>query len=186
MRTALDPSFAAALSAGVLVPAFFAKLTFASGTYYAWSGYGNIVWNGQTFLGVGQLAEVGKVKESDDVRAEGMTLKLSGIDAALLGDCLNDIVALAPATVWIGLFNQTTGSLIGTPATLFDGVVDVPTISPGTDEISITLNLENRMILLQRASARRYTTADQHISYPDDTSMGWVESLNDQALIWGT
>ena len=185
MRT-LDPSFAPGLSAGVIVPAFFASLTFASGTYYAWSGYGPYTWNGQTFLGVGQLAEVGKVKEGTDVRAEGMTLKLSGIDAALLGDCLNDIVALAPATVWLGLFNNSTGQLLGTPATLFDGLVDVPTVTPGTSDISISLALENRMVLLQRASCRRYTTADQHMAYPDDTAFGWVESLNDQALIWGT
>lgn len=186
MRTSLDPNFVAALTSGVLVPAFFAKLTFASGVYYAWSGYGPITWGGNTFTGVGQLAEVGSVKESDEVKAEGMTLTLSGIDAALLGDCLSDIVALAPATVWVALFNNSTGAMLGTPATLFDGLVDVPTITPDTDKISITLNLENRMILLQRASARRYTTADQHMAYPDDTAFGWVESLCDQALVWGT
>jgi hypothetical protein len=52
--------------------------------------------------------------------------------------------------------------------------------------ISISLALESRMADLQRASLRRYTAADQQGvgGYPTDTSLNWIESLNDASIKW--
>lgn len=56
----------------------------------------------------------------------------------------------------------------------------------GHTNLTIELALENRMIDLQRAINRRYTAANQHIQYPNDTAFNWVETLSDQALRWGS
>ena len=52
--------------------------------------------------------------------------------------------------------------------------------------MEIQLALENRMIQLQRPNVLRYTSADQRLRFPTDTAFGWVEQLNDLALIWGS
>jgi hypothetical protein len=56
----------------------------------------------------------------------------------------------------------------------------------GVPTISISLALESRMADLQRASLRRYTAADQQGvgGYPTDTSLNWIESLNDASIKW--
>ena len=180
----LDPALAAAFEAGVLIPAILAQLTFASGTYYAWTGYGPLHWNGNTFLGVGTLGSFGGVTESTDVRADGTTVGLSGIDPALYSDCMQDIQLGAPATIWLALLSQ--GAIIGAPYKIFEGTVDQPVIEPGTEEIAITLSLENLITNLQRATCSRYTAADQRVLYPTDSAFNGVEQLADQALIWGT
>ena len=69
---------------------------------------------------------------------------------------------------------------------VFSGQVDEPSITTGTDTVSITLSLESPMINHERASQRRYTANDQHANgYPDDIAFNWVELLNDIALQWG-
>jgi hypothetical protein len=174
----------AALSSGVIVPAILAQLTFRSGTEYIWTGIGPLVYDAQTFTGVGSLGNIGSIVEGMDVRADGTTVSLSGIDPTLYADCMTEIQLGAPAKIWLALLSE--GVVIGAPYLLFSGLVDKPTVSTGPDAINISLALENRLTNLQRPTARRYTAADQHITYPDDTAFNWVEILNDQALVWGS
>jgi len=160
-----------------------AMLTFKTQTTYVWSGVGTLVWNGYNFLGVGSLGKIGTITEGVDVKADGMTLELSGIDPIYRAECLTDIKIGAPAKVWFG--NTFNGALVGTPYLVFSGTVDKPTFHIGADSDTIVLALENRMIDLARATMRRYTHADQHLYYPDDTAFLHVEQLNDLVINWG-
>jgi hypothetical protein len=184
MSRDLDPQLATGLSAGLIGPVILVQLTFRSQTCYAWSGVGTLVWNGNSFLGVGSLGKLGTITEGSDVKADGTTLELSGIDKVFLGECLTDIQIGAPAKVWFG--NMLNGVLIGAPYLVFSGCIDKPTFSIGGDTVTIRLALENRLIDQGRATMSRYTSADQRVKYPDDTAFVWVESLNDQALVWGS
>ncbi|WP_263378697.1 hypothetical protein [Granulicella paludicola] len=184
MPRALDSNMQAALSAGVIQPAILADLTFSTGTQYVWTGVGDLLYNTFTYKGVGTLASLGTITEGTAIRADGTSVGLSGIDPTLYADCLSEIQLGAPAVIRLALLTQ--GTIIGAPYVLFKGLVDKPTISAGPDAISISLALESRMTNLQRASQQRYTSADQHIKYPGDTGFGWVEMLNDIALLWGS
>jgi hypothetical protein len=183
MPRQLDTALAAALAAGEIQPFFMALLSFKTSQECVWTGVGNIVWNGQTFTGVGSFAKIGTIQEGDNVQAYGTTVTLSGIDPVLLGDCMTEMVPGAQATLWLGCLSG--GVILGTPYQLFSGTMDQPTVSVGVDTISITLALETKMLDLQRASNRRYTQADQRLYYPTDTGFAGVEVLNDQADIWG-
>ncbi len=90
MRT-LNSAMQAALSAGVLVPAFLVSLTFVTGTTYVWSGVGPLVWSGNTYQGVGTLGKIGTISEGIQVRADGTTVTLSGVDPTLYADSMDDI-----------------------------------------------------------------------------------------------
>jgi hypothetical protein len=180
----LDPTLSAALTANLIYPVRLVQLTFKSQTVYLWSGPGSLVWNSQTFMGVGSLGSIGAITEGVDINADGTTITLSGIDPLLLAESLTDIQLGATASIWLGAVTPQR-TLIGTPYLMFSGTVDAPTITPGVDTISITLNLENRMLDLARPNMRRYTSADQRIAYPTDSAFGWVEQLNDAAWNWG-
>lgn len=163
--------------------AILAILTFKSKTEYVWSGVGNLVYAGNTYLGVGSLGSVGAITESTDVHAYGTTVALSGIDPTLLGECLTDIKLGAPAVLLLALLDSS-GNILGTPQTIFSGQVDKPSIEPGVKEVAISLALESKLTNLSRASNRRYTSADQQLYYPGDGFFNWVEQLNDIALKW--
>lgn len=184
MSRNIDPSFAAALSSGLIQPFFMAQLTFNSQTEYVWTGAGNLVYNSQTYLGVGSFAKIGAIQEGTDVQAYGTSVTLSGIDPILLAECMNDIKPGAPAKLWFG--GLSNGLIVGVPYLLFSGTMDQPSVSVGVDTISINLALESRMMNLSIPSNRRYTSADQRLQYPTDTGFSWVEQLNDLALSWGS
>ena len=185
MPRALDPAMAAALSNGIIVPAILMMLQFRTGTRWIWNGIGDFVYNAQTYKGVGSLGKIGAISEGTELKADGVTVMLSGIDPILQAECMADIQLGAPAKIWFALF-QNGASLIGSPYLLFSGTVDQPTVTISPEAIGISLQLENKFIDLQRATQRRYTSADQRLRYPDDTAFSWVETLNDQALLWGT
>lgn len=183
MSRNLDATFQAAMLENQAWPVFLADLTFRSGSAHAWTGIGDLTWNGNTYSGVGSLGRCPGVSEGVSVQAQGTSVMLSGIDSSLLADCLTDIQIGAPVTLWFGAFKN--GALVGTPYKWFAGGVDKAPIHTGPKTITIVLNVENRMRLLQRATNRRYTAADQRRTYPSDTAFDWVEILNDVALRWG-
>jgi hypothetical protein len=185
MSRNLDSTLEAAISQQLIYPVRLAQLTFASETMYIWSGPGTLVWDSLTFTGVGSLGSVGTISESVDINAQGTSVTLSGIDPLLLAESLTDIQLGAIANIWFGLVTPQR-VLIGTPYLQFSGIVDTPSVTPGMDTISITLNLENRLIDHARPSMRRYDSADQRLYYPTDSAFGWVEQLNDLALGWGS
>lgn len=171
------------LTSNLIRPGFLVDIGFRSVTEHVWTGSGSIVWNGNTYKGVGSLGKIGAISEGSSVSADGTTISLSGIDPALLSESMTDIQLGAPATVWFALFDQNL-NILGTPYPLFVGTVDQPQLDIGLEDLTIALKLENKLVNLQRANMRRYTAADQNLYYPGDTAFNWVEILNDQALLW--
>jgi hypothetical protein len=183
MRT-LSALNTAQLTSRSIAPVFFLSITFLSGPMYLCTAPFNITWGGFTWLGVGDLGEIGTISEGTGIQAQGTTVTLNAIDNSLLQDSLNDIGALQPAAIFWGFMNQQM-TLVDTPIKIWGGVVDTAIIASGPEQSSITLTLENRMVLLQRGSQRRYTRTDQRLYYPTDSAFDSVESLNDVANRWG-
>jgi hypothetical protein len=104
--------------------------------------------------------------------------------SSLVNDAMADYLVGAPAKIYFGLLAD--GALVGTPYLIFSGQIDQPTIDVSTQSSSITIALENKLSNLLRPTARRYTSADQHLAHEDDLGFNWVETLNDCSLKWGT
>lgn len=68
----------------------FAKLEFPSGTIRAHSGVGPRDYNGETYLGVGNLASVSQLKESAGTSANRITFSIRHNDPALFASVIND------------------------------------------------------------------------------------------------
>lgn len=183
MSRNLDSTLSSSLTDKTVYPIVLVMLTFRSQVSYIWTGTGTLVWNGMSFLGVGSLGKLSDIVEGTAVKADGATVSLSGIDPTLQAECMADIQLGAPAKIWYGHF--ANGQVLGSPYLIFSGQVDKPSFTIGAEAISIQLALESRMSNHARPSSRRYTSADQRISFPTDISMSWVEQLSDQALIWG-
>jgi hypothetical protein len=185
MARDLNASLANAVIDTVVAPAFFFKAEFDSGDVLAWSGYGDITWGGDTYLGIGDFGGVDKVDETSDVRANGCTLTLSGIPSQLLAIALTEPYQGRPCTLFLGALNLTSGAIIGTPYPLISGRMDVMTIEEGATTGTITLTVENRLIELFRTKERRYTHEDQQIDFSGDLGLEYVAGLQEKPINWG-
>src|SRR5665213_2302513 len=135
---------------------FLADITFRSGSQYVWTGIGDLTYGGNLYRGVGSLGKLGAIVESSGVSAAGTSIELSGIDPALLAECLTDIQLGAPVTIYFVLFDGAL-NILGAPYPLFVGAGDQPAIQIDLDKLAISLKLESRLTNLQRANMRRYT-----------------------------
>ena len=184
MPRTLSSAFLAATQAPLLRPALFIEAHFTSGPLYAWSGFGSIDWNSQTWIGIGTLGSVSTIEEGASVEAKGITLTMNGIDATLLADVLGEFQVGLPAIVSLGLFDSN-GVLIADPVTSWAGRMDQPTIDVDGTTATIAINCESRLLDMNVAVDRRYTNEDQQLENPGDRGLEFINSIQEVVIYWG-
>src|ERR1700722_8025723 len=166
MSRPLTSGMLSALAGSSLQPVYFVSLTLTSGVVYVWTGAGSITWNGQTWLGAGDLLTISVQEDGATVEARGIGVTFSGFDPTLLTDCLSDYKLGEPVNVYLGLLSS--GSLVADPICSWSGRTDQPTIDFDGTKASITIACENRLVDLNRAVDRRWTHDDQQRDNPGD------------------
>jgi len=177
-------AFLAELAKRRLRPVIFYEGEFSTGTSRAWSGYGEKVWNGQTWQGVGHLGGISAIEETGDVKATGIVVQLTGVATENIALALGEARQGKPGKVWLGFLDEA-GNVIVDPYLAFSGRLDVPEIEEGAETATVRISYESRLIDLERPRARRYTHEDQQIDFPGDKGFEFVPSLQDAQIVWG-
>lgn len=193
MPRSMGTAFSAGLDAKFIVPFLLVDLTINNDVLHVWSGVGTFVWNGASYVGVGDLGQVTTPQEGLEINAGGATLELSGVNHEYLADALSDLQLGAPGKIWLGLWNRQTSALVDQPIVLFAGIVDAPSVSTGAEQGSggepgrgmISVPLESRLATLGAGQQRKFSRADQAIDHPNDSGFDFVSLLNYLALKWG-
>jgi hypothetical protein len=174
----------AEVQAPSLRPVLFYEGEFANGTLRLWSGIGTKSWNGQSWIGAGNLLGISEISETAEVRAVAFTCSLSGNVGPLIAIALAEARVGKPGKVWLGTLDAS-GAVTADPYLAFEGRLDVPHIEDaGAGGCTISMRYESHLADLQRARERRWTHEDQQIDYPGDRGFEYVESLVDQVLVW--
>ena len=188
MSRTLTTAFKNAIVDQVVRPLLACELEFSTGTLRFWNGYGDLTMtaggSSNTFTGLGDLMNVSAISESDQIEAIGASLSLTGIKSSLISAALSANYTNRNASIFLGLFD-TSKSVIADVYTLFKGKMDIMKIDEGPESATIVLNLENRLIALDRARNRRYTHEDQQLSFSGDLGFEFVPDLQDKEIIWG-
>lgn len=169
----------------VVRPILMASFHFEESTDRAWSGVGQLIWDGHTWYGAGTLGKVSTVEETTELRATGASFQLSGIPADLIEKVSTYPVQGKKARLYLGFMDADFKTLIMDPVLIFDGRMDTVEISDSGDTASVTLTAESRLRDLERVRTRRYTDADQQSRFPGDKGFEYVPSLQDKQIIWG-
>jgi hypothetical protein len=149
-----------------------------------WSGLGNLIWNGQTWSGVGNLGGISGVTASNLIQAQSVILTLNGIPSALLTDVISNCNQTYAVQIYFGFLSA--GAVVGSPILIFSGSMDVPTVTVSGETASISVSCENPLICLNLASNRTFTNDDQFIDFPTDIGFTFVPSIQDWNGNWGT
>jgi hypothetical protein len=165
--------------------AMLAELVFDTNPLYVWSGLGNLVWDGRTYLGTGSLGRISQIEETSDVRSNGIQLSLSGIPSALISVALGTQYQGRPCRVRMAFFDASN-VLIDDPVQVFSGSLDVMQVVDSGTTCEILVTAENRLIDLERPSeVRYYTDADQQRYSTGDLGCQFVEKLQTKEIVWG-
>jgi hypothetical protein len=186
MPRAMTTAMQTAIAANELLPAIFFSATFATGPIYVWSGYGSITWGGHTWSGIGTLGAVSVIDEASTIEPKNVTVSMSGIDATLLADVLNEFSLGSPAQIYFGLFAGTPPALIADPITAWSGRMDQPTIDVDANMATISIACENRLIDLNGSGGqRRLTNDDQTTINADDTGLSFAAACAEVTIYFG-
>ena len=205
MSRDLPVEFIGELTREVVYPFFAVEIDFASGPLYVWTGYGDLIANGNTYLGAGQLVNISSIEETTEIEAKGATITMSGIPSSFLSLALTEPYQGRPCRIYFGLWlsnkeistqaNQiiTTENLFNFEvegesnffAEIFSGELDQMNISEQGSTSTISVTAENVLIKLERPVVRRFTNEDQKSRFPNDRGLEYVASLQDKEIFWG-
>lgn len=171
------------ITAAALQPIFLFEAIFDSGDVRLWTGYGTIRWNGEDWAGAGSLIGLSELTESQELRAIGASVTLSGIPADLLAIALAEDYQGRPARIYAGAL--AAGRVVADPYLIFGGICDVMEIDDAGEFAAIKLSAESRLIDLERPRERRYEHEDQQLDFTGDLGLEYVSDIQDKPLIWG-
>lgn len=211
MTRGLPAEVASAALADTVRPFFAVELLFDSPNELRfWTGLGDIVYDGETYTGAGELMQISEVQESSDIAARGATLTMSGIPSNLLNLAVDEPYQGRIAKIKFGIFTTAPGPgnllvsdteylLVDTDTKLdinftssfnmfdlFVGRMDQMTIDDGADTATIALTVESKLIDLERPRIRRYSDENQQSRFSGDLAFEFVSRLQDESLTWGS
>lgn len=186
MARDLTSALATGIQASVVRPVLFFEGQFAGDQWVrVWSGIGSRTWNSVDWTGIGNLGAISEIEETDEIRAAGITVELSGVPSDMISLALQSVQQNKPGRVYFALFDGETDDLVADPYLSFEGRLDVAEIDEGADTAKISVKYENRLIDLERPRERRYTHEDQQLDYPGDRGFEFVPALQDAQITWG-
>jgi len=171
------------IDATELQPILLFRGEFATGIVRAWSGFGDLSWDGQTWIGTGTLLQVSAIQEASETVANGATINLTGVPLELISLALSSVRQGRDGKIYLGFLSN--GAVVIDPVLVFQGRLDVPIIEENGETATISIAYESRLIDLQKPRESRYTDQDQQRAYPGDLGMAFVPSLQEKTLNWG-
>ena len=180
LTTALNNQFIATS----LNPFIAVSLDFEDDPIYAWVGNGIITFGGVDYFGIGNLLSISPIEETQETKATTCQITLSGIPSDLISAALSTNYQGRTGIVYLGALDSSR-AVVADPYAIFSGLIDVLTIHENQDTHTISVQLESRLISMERAKTRKYTKEDQQIDFPDDLGLNNIAKLQDKKIEWG-
>ena len=193
MSLTLDGTASARITAAVRGVSWLADLEFGTGTVYYTTAPIGIVANSHTYLGLGNLAEVSAIGESEDSNAEKIVLSFALVDPAMLAATLGDVGNYRGrrARLWLQLYDeqfQPAGAPVQRWGGFMDRVATERKPAPATGGAGTgRLRLECSRAGMARArnvTGLRLTDAQQQQRYPGDVGLAYMQTLIEQPSLW--
>lgn len=163
----------------------FAFLDFADGPLRASTWTGTLSWGGYDWLGLGYLGDVSEITEDAMLRPSGITLTMSGVDAANVSSAMGEAAGYHGRTVIVYEgFMDSDGVLVDDPEIVFKGIMDVMSYAVGAGTAEITVRCEGELARWDRHRGLLYTQESQQQIYPGDNFFDRVPLIQNKTISW--
>ncbi|UGO52877.1 hypothetical protein ODDIEODDIE_16 [Escherichia phage vB_EcoS_OddieOddie] len=160
-----------------------AEIDFPSGVTRVHTGTGVVVINGQTFLGVGTLGDVGSVTEENSTSSSTMSMALSGLDMSLVGETLNEEVIGRNVVCYIAVMNDQGN--VTAANVLFEGFITDTALQAGQQN-ALSYVISNVFERWSQGLPDRYTDESQQRLYPGDRFFRYIAQMAERSIFWGS
>lgn len=160
-----------------------AEIHFPSGVTRVHTGTGVVIINGQTFLGVGTLGDVGSITEENSTSSSTMSMALSGLDMSLVGETLNEEVIGCSVICYIAAMNES--GIISASNVLFEGFITDTSLQAGQQN-ALSYVVANVFERWQQGLPDRYTDESQQRLHPGDRFFRYVAQMAERSIYWGS
>jgi hypothetical protein len=149
------------------------EMEFATETVRCWLGFGDLVANGHTWKGIGQMVAISGLSQAAQGDAQNATFTMSGVSAPLLAKALDakNEIPNRPIRVYLQFFDdawQPEGSLFSVWAGVMDAIVIDRSEGDDGPVRTIQLTAESLFVNRSRPPFGLYSAADQKARYAGD------------------
>lgn len=179
MSRTVPASILSALQQGTVEPYYAVEAQFTGGTVRLWTGYGDRTIESNTYIGAGSLINISGLEEVADLSSRSITVTLSGLDQTVLALALAEPYQRRTLRVLFGVVGASE------VVEIFSGQMNTMTIEDSNETGTVSILVDSKLVELERASNRRYTSESQKARYPNDTFFNYVSGLQDRQIVWG-
>lgn len=161
----------------------FAHIATASETLYLQTGIGRTLVNTITYIGVGQLGGIEKIRDDADNFSPGLKLWLSASSSSLLQAVIEEQMFNRNVLLYRAYLQN--GTLVNTPELWFRGRVNEVILNRGDPERGDYVSMECRTLLKKEAKSSYYTKEDLWLTYSGDTGFNYHSYIPNFKSHWG-
>lgn len=186
MSRNLSVGMAAEVIKAVVRPALLFDATLADGSLvYYWTGIGDLSWNAHNYVGTGYLIGLSPVDESDDVKAQSVSVLVNGVPSSMVSLFLASLGNGKQGIVRLAMLDSSN-AIIADPKIMFRGRLDGAQIDEKNINAPVgTLTYEHELVDLERPREWRYTDEAQKKLYSGDRGLERIAALQDIQIPFG-
>lgn len=165
--------------------AVFAYLGFSSGAVRVTSWNHDLTWGGYTWTGLGSLASIEQVKESEKLESQSVDLSLSAANASILALALGEAEVYRGQVATLYVCPLQDGVLIDTPIVCWNGFMDTMAINYSQDGSGIiSVRCKPTTDRLSRPSGLRANAEQQKLILSTDLGFEYQADLINHPQVW--
>lgn len=176
MSRTVPAAILTALAQPEVEPFYAVEIDLDSGPLRIWTGYGDRTINGNTYTGGGNLVGISGLKEVADLSAKNITLILSGMPPEVISLALQEPYQRRKVRVLWGV--QGVSDFVE----VFSGSLNQMLIEDSAESGTISVTVDSKLVELERASNRRYTSESHKSRYATDTFFDFVADIQDKGV----
>ena len=179
MSRTVPSALLTALGQSQIEPYYAVEMLFDGGNVRLWTGYGDRAVAGNTYLGAGSIINIDGLAEVADLSAKSITITLSGIPSTLISTALQEPYQRRKCRVYFG------EASVSDVVEVFSGQLNTMQIEDSGEASTISILVDSKLVELERATNRRYTSESQKSRHTGDTFFDYVSAIQDADIVWG-
>ena len=173
-----------ALSQNTRRAILFLQIDLDSGTERVHSWLGSISWGGNSWTGVGDLAELPELNENQDTKPDALRVALNGLTPDVVAMIDTQDIYRRGVTMYLGALDEDY-QLVEDPGVIFSGIAEQARVTIGDpDGDMVMLEAESELYQLQRAKNVVYSNAQLQSEYSGDLGLQFIDQVADAKTVW--
>lgn len=165
-------------------PIYFLHLDLAVEALYACTGVRTYQFDGQDWLGIGEIQGISDLAEAADIAARNITITVSSVDANITEPLQSRTNYKGRAVAIYRGYLDANGDLVDDPEPRWMGRMDVGSMV-WDDEYTAQMVCEPLTARLLRSNISRYSDEDHQLRHSGDKFFEFLPQIENLDVVWG-